>query len=245
VVDGSGEPAPAACPPLEWVSAPGDGVFALRRRGMQLATSPLVAVLEDHCVPAADWWEAVLRAHAECRSAGAIGGRAENGSAATAVERASFMMSLLPCMPPLERSYGAGHLSISCASFRRFGEWEFDISGLPRVARTEVVKDARILITHVQPGSWWQLAAMHFHNSRAVSGERSVRTPRDWLRLLAAGVMPWPRTVRQVRACAVKGVPVRELGTCAAAFLWLFYAKGAGEVTGYLTGPGDSANRLQ
>jgi hypothetical protein len=42
VVDGSGESAPVAAPPLDWVTAPREGVFALRRRGMQLATSPPV-----------------------------------------------------------------------------------------------------------------------------------------------------------------------------------------------------------
>jgi hypothetical protein len=245
VVDGSGEPAPAPRPPIDWVSVPGDGVFALRRRGMQLASSPLVAVIEDHCVPAADWWEAVVRAHAELPCALAIGGRAENGSAATAVERASFMMSLLPCIPQLDRSHAAGHLSISCTSFRRRDDWELDVAGMPRVGHTDIAKDARIVVTHVQPGSWWQLAALQFHNGRAMSGERSVWALRDWLRLVGAGMMAWPRTLRQVRACAVKGVPFRELGACAPAFLWLFYAKAAGEVAGYLAGPGNSANRLQ
>jgi hypothetical protein len=71
-----------------------------------------------------------------------------------------------------------------------------------------------------------------------------VRTRRDWLRLLAAAVMPWARAVRHLRACAAKGVAFGELGRCAPAFLWLFYAKGAGEVVGYLTGPGESAMRL-
>ena len=246
VIDGSGEAVPSDLPQeVRWIAAPGEGVFALRRRGMQLADTPLVALTEDHCVPAADWWQAILCAHREQPQARAIAGRAINGSTRTACERAAFLMTLLPSIAPLDKGYTAGHLSISGASFRRHEGWDLDLAGVPRLSRADVASDPRVLVTHVQPGGWRDLAALQFHNARAVSGDRGLGTSRDWLRLMAAWLMPWPRIARQLTACVRKGLRLHDLVVCVPAFVWLFHAKGVGEIAGYLFGPGISARHLQ
>ena len=69
-------------------------------------------------------------------------------------------------------------------------------------------------------------------------------TLRDWARLAALPILPFVRTARTVALCARKPVPWTTLAASLPLFLWFYVWKAAGEITGYLIGPGDSATRL-
>lgn len=73
----------------------------LRARGLAVARGTIVAMLEDHEVPAADWAAKIITAHADSASAG-IGGAVEN-SVDRALNWAVFLCDFAQYMNPLSR----------------------------------------------------------------------------------------------------------------------------------------------
>jgi hypothetical protein len=258
VADGSTEPAPpaeASWPGLVWLREPGAGVFALRALARQTARGAILAVTEDHCLVAPDWCARILEAHARYPEAIAIKGVVRNGSRERLVDRASYLLVQAPSLPPFSGGLEDAILGASCVSYRRDAldrlvpdpAWPVEIEDARqwRTAGETIVADKRIWVEHHQSARLLDLSALHFHNARAVSGLRRGRIAgRDWLRLALAPILPLLRTARSTALCARKRVPWAILAPSVPLFLWFYAWKAAGEVAGYLTGPGDSAARL-
>lgn len=77
----------------------------LRAFGLKQATGAILAITEDHCIPAKDWLEQILRAHE--REYAAVGGAVEKITPDTAVNLAVYFADYLRYMPPLPE--GATH----------------------------------------------------------------------------------------------------------------------------------------
>jgi hypothetical protein len=144
---------------------------------------------------------------------------------------------------------------VSCATYKRRAlqrlapelGWPIELHDALRWRRTgeTIVADQRIWVEHHQSAGLLHVSALHFHNARAIAGLRRGRmTRRDWLRLAATPLLFLVRTVRTTTLCARKRVGWATLAPSVPLFLWFYAWKAAGEVTGYLTGPGDSAARL-
>jgi hypothetical protein len=121
--------------------------------------------------------------------------------------------------------------------------WTIDGFGVPCVEARRLAVDDRVRVEHVQSCGWLEMAALQYDNARAISGIRGLQSPRDWLRLLGAPWLAWARTLRVASVCRAKRLGGAVVA-CLPIVLVLFYAKAAGEVAGYLAGPGDSARRL-
>jgi hypothetical protein len=258
VADGGAAPAPPAdqlWPGLVWLRDPGAGVFALRALARRAARGAILAVTEDHCLVAPDWCARILETHARHPEAVAVKGAVRNGTAERLVDRASFLLVQAPSLPPFDGGPADTILGISCTSYRRqalerlfpdparpveiedIRRWEF--------AGEAIVADERIWVEHHQSEGLFAMSRLHFHNARAISGLRRDRmTARDWVRVLAAPLLPFIRTARTITLCARKRVPWATMIPCIPVFLWLFAWKAAGELAGYVGGPGDSATRL-
>ncbi len=258
VADGSaGSPPPATerWPGLVWLEAPGAGVFALRALARRAARGPILAVTEDHCYVAPDWCARILEAHTRHPEAVAIKGAVRNGTAERLVDRASFYLVQAPSLAPFAGGPEDAILGVSSVSYARRAldrlvpdaTWPVEVDDARewRAGGEVVVADAQVWVEHHQSETLVAMSRLHLHNARAVCGVRRRRmTGRDWARVVAAPVLPFVRTARTVGLCARKGVPWGTLIPCVPVFLWLFAWKAAGELAGYVTGPGDSATRL-
>lgn len=258
VADGSTAPAPPAealWPGLVWLRQAGAGVFALRALARRVARGAILAVTEDHCLVAPDWCARILEAYARHPEAVAIKGVVRNGSPERLVDRASYLMSQAPNLAPFTGRFEDTILGVSCATYSRRAlerlapelAWPIELHDASqwRAAGETVVADERIWVEHHQSARLLDMSALHFHNARAISGLRRGRiTRRDWVRLAAAPVLPLVRTAHTAALCARKRVPWATLVPSAPLFLWFYIWKAAGEITGYLTGPGDSATKL-
>lgn len=258
VADGS---AGAAGPPpslpsnVRWLRSPGTGLFRLRRQALVAACAPIVAVTEDHCVVAPDWCERIIEAHARHPDADVIKGAVFNGSSDTPVERAAFWLGHWPNLPPFTGRASDAVLGVSCVSYKRraLELLRRDTELLPELVangywpnRRAALATARIHVTHCQAEAFWRTSALQFHNARALSAYRRGRwSARDWLRVTGALALPAARTARVVAACQRKQVPLAELCRCIPHFVWLFCCRGAGELAGYVFGPGDSERELR
>lgn len=258
VADGSTAPAPreeALWPGLVWLRKAGAGVFALRALARQVARGVILAVTEDHCLVAPDWCARILEAYARHPEAVAIKGVVRNGSRERLVDRASYLMNQAPNLTPFTGRLEDTILGVSCATYSRRAlerlapelAWPIELHDASqwRAAGETVVADERIWVEHHQSARLLEMSLLHFHNARAISGLRRGRTThRDWVRLAAAPILPLVRTARTIALCARKRVPWATLAPSVPLFLWFYVWKAAGEITGYLTGPGDSAARL-
>jgi hypothetical protein len=259
VMDGSGNPTPSAEDTgavVRWVKHPGWSVFQLRHAGYREARGEIVAVTEDHCRAKPDWCEAILRAHAEHPDAIAVGGCSQNGTTSNVVDWAAFIVVQGPFVAPLangaaDRIAGAATVSYKRRALDRFpdhgplGAIElFDTATVRRDGET-LVNDERIRIIHHQSMGILGTATAEFHNGRTIAGFRRRMMERgDVLRIVGFPVLALYRSLRSIRIALGKRVPRTALVSAIPLIFFLQYAHGAGELLGYLAGPGDSPRRL-
>jgi glycosyl transferase family 2 len=259
VMDGSGNPTPSAEDTgavVRWVKHPGWSVFQLRHAGYGEARGEIVAVTEDHCRATPDWCEAILRAHVDHPDAIAIGGCSQNGTTSHVVDWAAFIVVQGPFIAPLpngpaDRIAGAATVSYKRRALERFpdhgplGAIElFDTATVRRDGET-LINDDRIRIIHHQSMGIMGTAAAEYHNGRTIAGFRRRMFERgDLLRIVGFPVLALYRSLRSIRIALGKRVPRAALITAIPSIVFLQYAHGAGELLGYLAGPGDSPRRL-
>ena len=104
--------------------------------------------------------------------------------------------------------------------------------------------DGSLVVEHHLRGSVRLISAMEFHNGRVVAGHRRRIMDRgDLARIGGASVLPLFRTIRAFRTSRRKGRGDEALRALPW-IVWLQYCTTAGELLGYVTGPGDSARQL-
>jgi hypothetical protein len=237
------------------VEVPGASVFRLRAAALAECRAPIVALTEDHAYVDVDWCRRVLAAHAEHPEAAAIGGVVENGATRTLADRIGFLIANGPFLPPVRGGTDAAISQQANVSYKR--------AALPTAttplgfmvhtfheelrARGGVLRaDPRLVAFHVQELPLAGHMAGHFHNGRSIAAFRAERMTPWWRAVRAAGCLVLPavmlgRTVRTVwpkrrfRGSLVAGLPLMT---------WLLCCHSAGELLGYLAGPGTSAERV-
>jgi hypothetical protein len=258
IADGSGRPPPddpEILAAVTWRTYDEKSVFRLVQFNLSEAVGEIVALMEDHCTARPGWIAGIVRAHREHPEAAAIGGAIENGTTASPLEWASYLMTQGAHMAPLRngpaiRIANEANISFKRAALAGFLEDPMGFMTI-RVTRTMadrgeiLVNDDRIVVDHHERLGSRATAVIHFDDGRTISGFRRRRMARgDWLRLLAAPLLPLYRTARVVRNAVVRG----RGGTVAAALPWILvleYCHEGGEVAGYIAGPGRSPYGLR
>ncbi len=259
VMDGSGRPPPTEAEVGEhvtWVSRPGESVFQLRNAGYDVCRGEIIAVTEDHVAPAPDWCDRILAAHRANPNAIAIGGAVENGTTEHLVDWATFIVTQTPFVGPLrngpaERIAGAATVTYKRDAVDRrpshgdFGAIElFDTAEMRRPGEL-LLNDDSIRVSHHQSTGLGLTTALQFHNGRAIAGLRRREMARgDWARLLGSPILPLYRTARSVRLAWSRWIPKSRIVVTLPLIVFFHYSQMAGEVVGYVRGPGSSAGRL-
>jgi hypothetical protein len=255
VVDASGLPVPelASADNVAWISVPRKPSYELRHIGYEVATAPIVAVTEDHCVPSASWAFDILAEHDRAPDVAAIFGLVDNGSRRQRSDWALYSVGYLAWAPPAPLERGApGHANLS------FKSWVFDVlppSGAEilefryvaalRELGYRVVATSRTSVTHFQSTDTRTTATLMFHNGRVIGGLRRVAMGAgDWARLIAPGWIAAWRTARTLRLAREKPEIAAQVVRSAPLIALLHLAHTVGECVGYLGGPGGSGRRI-
>jgi hypothetical protein len=241
-------------PGVRPVVRPGGSASELRGAALETTTGDIVAITEDHCVVAADWIEAVLRAHREHPEAAAIGGAVENGATDTVMDWAAYFVGNAFAMAPLREEDGLpGQANVTYKRWALpetlppsgFHELEHNLVLAARGAETRV--DDRMVVWHDQSLGFRGTLAIHFNAARASAGSQAAEMTRA-RRLGRALVTP----LRQVGAVSLRlRAPWRKrrlrarMLAVAPAILLVASSAGAGKCIGFLAGPGDSAGRIR
>ncbi len=227
---------------------------ALRHRGVIRARGDLVAILEDHGEVEAGWASALIEAHEG--PWGAVGGVVENGRTGL-VDRAAFFCEYAPYMGPVVEgestdlpgnniAYKRPHLLRHAGELEQ-GRWESWINDKIRLDGVPIASTNKAVVRHIKPFRLGHFLTQRFHFARSYAGMRRVdQSPAKRL-IYGVGSLALPAllTLRVTRTTLAKG---RDLGQFAACLplIALFYAVGAaGEMLGYLIGPGDSLARVE
>ena len=245
---------------VRWLRRPGDSVFQLRAIGLAEARGEVVAVTEDHCRVAPDWCEQVLRAHQENPQAAMIGGVVDNGAADGLWDRASFFISggaFLPPIPNGERPNIAGQANISYKRWALpenlppYGIVESDYTRDLRASGRILVNDDRLVVAHVQPLGALGSCLIHYHDGRASAGFIRAKLGRAQrvYHVLRALLMPL-RVAKDSLRIVARMVAHKPAYRWQALVSWplivvILHFHAAGELMGYLYGPGNSPHRLR
>ena len=259
VTDGSGLAAPppgTLGPRTTWISEPGKSVFQLRVSAYRVATAPIIGVTEDHCFLPADWARRNLEAHAAHPEAAAIGGSVVNGATDSTMDWASFLIVQSGVAAPIasgptERIAGAVSVSYKRAALadldEHAGMGAMDALHQRALAASgaALIADNGIRVVHDQSLGFGGTVIIHFHAGRTFAGfRRQERDAGQALRILATPIVPVARFIRTVRTAGAKGYG-RELLRATPAIWFLLVVQTAGQVVGFVAGPGDSPKHVQ
>jgi hypothetical protein len=253
--DAGARPSDAAqrYPGVVWLSAPGASVFVLRALALQRAQAAIVAVTEDHAVVRPGWCAGMLAAHARHPEAAAIGGAVENGATETTVDWASYFISSGPFAPPLAPDQPRISLQAN-ASYKRaaldaghgpMGLVMHTLNDALAACGATLIADESVRVVHDQRLSLRVHSAGHFHNGRSIAASRLPQL--GWRRVAYAfGALGLPPVMlgRTLRAVLPKRRYGRQLLLGLPAMCWLLLCHAAGELAGYVSGPGCSPERV-
>lgn len=211
------------------------------------ARARVVAVTISACLPAADWIDAILAAHATPRAA--IGGVIDIGPNATLVDRAVHLVRYAPYLPPVAEgpvpeiagdngSYRRAAFDGEAAAIRRDGFWEAEVHRCLRAQGHGLWLDPRIRVTSAGA---YSLAG--FSRQRFVHGRRFGRTRRaasgalaGLLRAVAGPAIPAVMLIRILRTVAGRGRLDGRMVQALPLAAWFLVCWAAGEAVGQLGG---------
>lgn len=253
IADGTSEGLPAEVETA--VHIPGADVFTLRAAAASAATGSIVAITEDHCVPAPNWHSAIVQAHEQYWDHAAVGGAIFNGTDKKVMDRANFMFNFISFLPPLDlrhpyRSSPPVNLSIKRTALDEYelvpGLLEMEI--VPHMYRVgELVQDERMQVRHFQSVSFKETMQSHFHNGRSSASLPFRRPPIGELVKRTAHNLVLPFLLLKDSVVAARGKLGyrREFAEVFPLVVMIAFAHSAGELVGTLFGPGNSPKQLE
>lgn len=221
----------------------------LRAHGIRAARGRFVAITEDHCDFSPQWPHS-LAAALEDPGVGAAGGAVANGRRGSLADWAIYFSRYASLLPPIPRGPAAA-LPGNNACYRRellesnrslyengFWEHEFHQHLLRQGLRLFQEPDA--VVTHRKPYRFGPYCALRFRHGRCFGG--MIREGRSLgavaARVLISPLTPFLLALRSARAVAAKRAHRREYYLALPLLLICYAAWTAGEVVGYLGGPG-------
>jgi hypothetical protein len=226
----------------------------LRAHGIRAARGRFVAITEDHCEFPPQWPHS-LAAALEDPAVGASGGAVANGRDGSLADWAIYFSRYASLLPPVPRGPAAA-LPGNNACYRRellesnralyengFWEHEFHQHLLGKGLRLFQEPDA--VITHRKPYRFGPYCALRFRHGRCFGGmiREGGSLGAVALRALASPLTPFLLALRSARAVAAKRTHRREYLLALPLLLVCYAAWTAGEVAGYLGGPGEACSQ--
>lgn len=238
-------------PAVTWLEERGASVFRLRALALSRCRGEIVAFTEDHAWVESDWCQTVLDAHAQHPEAAAIGGVVENEATRTLKDWVGFFVASGPFMRPICNGAN-GTISLQAnVSYKRhalpmklpeLGLMAMTLHQELRERGAKLVADDRLVAYHIQELTLGGHSAGHFHNGRTIAAFRVLRMA-PWLRpvrALGCFILPPVMLWRTVTAILGKRRYTRTLLLGLPLLVWFLCCHAAGELLGYLAGPGKS-----
>jgi hypothetical protein len=245
-----------AYPDVIWLREPGASVFRLRALAMSQARGAIIAVTEDHCEVTPQWCARIIAALAQYPDAAAIGGIVENGAVHRLIDWTNFLLIFAPFMRPI-RNGANQRISLQAnISYKRrviprnpsdLGVMEMLFNRLLHQQGEKLLADDQLVVYHVQSHGFFGTFAAHFHNGRSIAGYRlpDMHWPEWLVRLGGCSILPAYLLWLTYRALIQKRRLLGRALACLPLLTVLTCSHAAGELVGYLAGPGRSPQQLR
>jgi hypothetical protein len=226
-----------------------------RALGVLEASAPVVAFAEDHAYPAPGWAEALIKRHQE--NWAAVGPMMANANPRSITSWANLLIEYAPWLEPAwggEHEHLPGHNgSYKRALLLEYGErleammdaesvlhWDLRARG------HKLYLEAKARTFHQNFSAKTPSLTLRFNGGRLFAAARARHWPtwRRALFALASPLIPPLRCLRIMRELFRPGRPLHLLPRVLPALIVGLVFDGAGEMTGYVFGPGEAMAKL-
>jgi hypothetical protein len=240
---------------VQLVDDPVATTSSARAAGIRAATAPLVALTEDHSLPAPGWAAALAGAHGA--GVAVIGPELSNGNPASLLSWANFLIEYGEWCAPAPAG-PRGHLPGHNSAYARdlllalgdaLPDW-LDAESLLqwhlRAAGHELRLAPEARTAHHNFSLLGPSLRLRFQAGRMFAGarRRPWTTARRWVYACGAPAIPWVRLWRILRELRRPGRPTELLPRLLPVLAFLLAVDAAGEWAGYLAGQGDSVRYI-
>ena len=230
----------------------------MRTIAFERSTGAIVAVTEDHCVPAVGWLDVIAEAFREgTDTLVAVGGCVENGVKETGFDWATFLCEYSFFSPPVSEgrsdvlpgmnvAYRRTALESVPRAALTAGFWETTVHPLLLGSGGEFLSLNRMKMFHCKKFSRRLFAKQRYIYSRYYAGNRYARSQIGRRLAASAGTALLPPLLlwRMISSARAKGLGP-ELWRALPSLAVLVFIWSAGEIAGYLAGPGDALARIE
>ncbi|MDP3174717.1 MAG: glycosyltransferase [Phenylobacterium sp.] len=236
---------------------PGMALPEMRTIALEASTAAIVAVTEDHCVPAPGWIGQILSAFESRPDVVAVGGCVENGVHDTGFDWATFLCEYSFFSPPVAEgetqilpgmnvAYRRSALAAVPRARLVEGFWETTVHPLLLAAGGRFESRNAIKMFHCKKFSVSLFTAQRFVYSRYFAGIRFGRgdVAKRLVATAASVALPPLLLWRMTKAASAKGLN-KEFGRALPALAMLVVVWAFGEMVGYIAGPGDALARIE
>lgn len=223
---------------------------AMRSLGIEQTSSELLALLEDDCLVGPQWLQSVLAAHQSGYPA--IGGAIEPGDFSRGLDWGVFYCEFARFLVPFSGMVKA--LPGNNVSYKKRaidpmlisrGFYEVFIHEKLQESGTELFAQNGMAVKNINTWRFVDCSLSPFHHGRAYAGQRlgpqfSARRLFYGLLAVLLPIVKSFRTLREIRSRKRKDLPLLK------ALPWIIIFQScwsAGELVGYLAGPGDSIGK--
>jgi hypothetical protein len=234
--------------------APRTTIPEMRAEAFRAARAPAIAVIEDHVIVPEGWARRMLDVLAEGKKV--VGGSVENAATRTLMDWAAFLCEYSHCIPPIEGGSVAWLTGNNVVYAKTVidahrdtvnaGKWENHLHDTLKSEGIELHCRPDIVVGHKKHYTFTEYMSQRYLYARSYAGARVAGATLPKKLAYGAGAFALPpvlllRTVsRIVKKRKHLGLLARSLP-----LISLFVTSwGAGEVVGYVFGPGDSLSKV-
>lgn len=227
----------------------------LRAIGMSHATSDIVIITEDCCIPREDWLQEIIKAHELGYEA--VGGAIENESADRIVNWAAYLCEYSHSMPPIPYGEVDG-IAGNNASYRREtldkvdesvkkNYWEFFLHEELKKLGVRFLSVPTIMVHKKKEFSFLCFLTQRFHYSRSFADmrRRRVSLPKRILYVFFSPFLPLLMMQRIAQEVFRKKRRRKEFLLSLPLMTVFLLSYALGEFIGYLLGPGKSLIKVE
>jgi diadenosine tetraphosphatase ApaH/serine/threonine PP2A family protein phosphatase len=223
---------------------------AARVAGIRVARAPIVALAEDHCFPEPEWAASLLAAHGI--GCAAVGPALRNGNPRTAVSWANYLAEYgrwvgqaageIEQLPGHNSSYRRELLLEYGGDLVQLMEAESVMQEMLRQRGERLLFEPAARANHYSFSLWRSSVRLRFHSGRLFAGHRvrAWNRSRRLMYIVGSPLIPLVRLRRILRVVGRADSCRVPLGRLAPVLLLLLSIDAAGELVGYLTGPGSA-----
>ena len=230
----------------------------MRTLAFEATKAPIVAVTEDHCVPAPAWAATLKKAFDEGGpDLVAVGGSVVNGVTDTGLDWATYLCEYSFFSPPVAQgesdvlpgmnvAYRREALEAIPRELLVSGFWETTVHPLLLRNGGRFLSLNELVMFHKKRFSWGLFASQRFIYSRYYAGLRfgGAALPKRTAAAIASLALPPLLLLRAIKAARNKGLG-REMWRASPYLLPLYFIWAVGESVGALRGPGNALAMIE